>query len=104
MVFGFRTHSIDDPKLKQLFRGIHMWSQVVGSKAALLDLYPIFRNIPAFLMPMKNHVLDLQKKEKDLYVGHWIDAKTKLAKGTLKVSSTTPPISPKALDVFGDTS
>lgn len=94
MVFGFRTYSIDDPKLKQLFHGVHEWAQVVGSKsAALLDTYPIFRRLPSFLMPMKKHCQELHRKESALYGGHWLDAKANLAKGKLKVSSssTTPP-------------
>ncbi|KAF2703393.1 cytochrome P450 [Pleomassaria siparia CBS 279.74] len=42
MIFGFRTTSIHDKKLKQMYKGVEDWSKHTGSTAAaLLDVYPI---------------------------------------------------------------
>ena len=42
VVFGFRTISIDDPKLKQLFEGFEKFCEVTSTAlAALLDLFPV---------------------------------------------------------------
>ncbi len=85
MVFGFRTTAIDDPKLTQLYHGFEKWSEVVGSQtAALLDLYPILRMLPDFMLPARKHARRLFKNEKDLYVGHWMEAKEKAEAGALK--------------------
>ncbi|KAI1081433.1 cytochrome P450 [Whalleya microplaca] len=85
MIFGFRTTSIDDPKLKQLFHGFEQFSQVTGTQtAALLDLYPILRYLPDALVPMRKYSQDLHRKEYDLYVGCYLETKKKLREGIAK--------------------
>ena len=42
MVFGFRTTSIHDEKLEQLYHGVEKWSEVTGSSsAAVTNVYPV---------------------------------------------------------------
>ncbi|KAF1949794.1 cytochrome P450 [Byssothecium circinans] len=85
MVFGFRTTSIDDPKLKQLFHGFEKFSQVTGTDtAALLDLFPILRWLPDAVLPMRRYAKELHVKEKELYVGHWLNVKKAIKSGTAK--------------------
>ncbi|KAI1500781.1 cytochrome P450 [Biscogniauxia marginata] len=85
MVFGFRTTSINDPKLKQLYDGFKKFSEVSGSQtAALLDIFPILRYLPDALLPMRKYAKELHRKEYDLYVGHYLDAKRRLREGTAK--------------------
>ncbi|KAH9983676.1 cytochrome P450 [Xylariaceae sp. FL0662B] len=85
MIFGFRTTSIDDLKLKQLFDGFERFCEVTGTQtAALLDVYPIFRYLPDALLPMRKYSKDLHRKEYDLYVGHYLETKRKLREGTAK--------------------
>lgn len=87
MVFGFRTTSIHDEKLKQLYHGVEKWSEVTGSStAAVLNVYPILRRLPDLMLPMRRYAQGLHRKEKQLYVGHWMDAKTRILQGTSKVS------------------
>lgn len=88
MVFGFRTTGIHDKKLQQLYHGVEKWSEVVGSSAAaLLDVYPILRRLPDFMLPMRRYAKELHKNEKNLYVGHWMDSKNRILQGTSKVRS-----------------
>ncbi|KAK1996954.1 cytochrome P450 [Colletotrichum falcatum] len=84
MVFGFRTASIHDEKLKKLYHCTERWSEVVGSSAAaLLDVYPVLRNLGS-LSPVKRYAEKLHKEESALYVGHWMDAKKRVVEGTAK--------------------
>ncbi|ETN44005.1 uncharacterized protein HMPREF1541_10870 [Cyphellophora europaea CBS 101466] len=88
MVFGFRTLSINDPKLQQLFRatsqGFEHWGEVAGSAAAqILDLFPALQRLPSYLVPNYRHAQRLHKKEKQLYMGHWLKAKTGIRNGTV---------------------
>lgn len=88
MVFGFRTISIHDKRLLQLYHGVEKWSEVVGSSAAaLLDVYPILRRLPDFMLPMRRHAKKLHKSERELYVGHWLDSKKRVLQRTSKVRS-----------------
>ncbi|KAI5922679.1 cytochrome P450 [Camillea tinctor] len=85
MVFGFRTTDINDPKLKQLYHGFEKFSEVCGSAtASLLDLYPILRQLPDALLPLRRYVKELHRKESKLYVGHYLDTKKRLHEGTAK--------------------
>ncbi|OHX00730.1 cytochrome p450 [Colletotrichum incanum] len=84
MVFGFRTTSIHDEKLKKLYHCVERWSEVVGSSAAaLLDVYPPLRNL-GFVSPGKRYAEALHKEESALYIGHWMDAKKRVLQGTAK--------------------
>ncbi|EMD69700.1 hypothetical protein COCSADRAFT_76274 [Bipolaris sorokiniana ND90Pr] len=85
MVFGFRTPSIDDPKLKQLFWGIEKFSQVHGkTSAALLDLYPVLRSLPDAVLSERRHAKQLHEKSSELFVGLWLDVKKAIKNGTAK--------------------
>lgn len=85
MIFGFRTTSIDDPKLKQLFHGFEKFSEVLGSQtAALFDVFPLIRKLPDWAVPMRRYAKELHKKEKELYLGHWMNVKKAIKNGTAK--------------------
>jgi cytochrome P450 len=101
MVFGFRTTSTEDPKLKQLFsvrvsrlgddgllispQGFEKFSEVMGSEtAALLDVYPILRVLPDFMLPLRRYAKKLHAKERELYVGHWLNVKKAIKNKTAK--------------------
>ncbi|OAX81613.1 hypothetical protein ACJ72_04045 [Emergomyces africanus] len=85
IVFGFRTISINDPKFVQLFTGFEKTSELLGSEAAaLLDIFPILRALPDFMLPMRRYAKRLRKDENKLYVGHWMTAKNGFKHGTAK--------------------
>jgi hypothetical protein len=108
MVFGFRTTSIEDEKLVQLFhvslpqaipispasfliyqvlvefdiantippQGFELFSALLSSSsAAVLDLFPVLRRLPDALLPLRRYAKELHEKEKELYVGHWLNVK-----------------------------
>lgn len=92
IVYGFRTTSIDDPNLKQFFRSFEaVLMAASGTAAAFLDLYPVLRLVPESLLPASRRAKRLHRIEKKLYGGHWLEAKNKMEKGTLKVRNTSSP-------------
>lgn len=67
-------------------QGFEAWGEVVGNASAqLLDLYPILRKLPKMIAPGVRHAEELYKKERELYVGHWMDTKNRIEKGTCHV-------------------
>ncbi|RMJ17408.1 hypothetical protein CDV36_002920 [Fusarium kuroshium] len=85
MVFGFRTISIHDPKLKQLFEGFEKFCEVTSTTtAAVLDLFPVLKRLPDALLPLRRYAKELHQREKELYVGHWMNVKKGIKSGTAK--------------------
>ncbi|KAI1061390.1 hypothetical protein LB507_011315 [Fusarium sp. FIESC RH6] len=85
MVFGWRSPIYHDPKLEQLFNGFAEFAEINQTGiAALLDAFPVIRKLPDFLLPVQRKAKELHKKEKDLYLSHWLKAKQDIAAGTIK--------------------
>jgi hypothetical protein len=85
-VYGFRTPKIDDPNLLQLYDSIEKWSAVTGAgSAALLDVFPILRSLPAAVRPLYSYALSLKGDYFDLALSHWHNAKREVQEGTAKV-------------------
>ncbi|KAI6765051.1 hypothetical protein HG531_012150 [Fusarium graminearum] len=85
MVFGWRSPIYQDPKLMQLFDGFADFAEINQTGiAALLDTFPILRRLPDFLLPVQKKAKELHKKEKALYLSHWLKAKQDIANGTIK--------------------
>ncbi|KAL9107790.1 MAG: hypothetical protein Q9187_008378 [Circinaria calcarea] len=87
MVFGWRTTTHDDPKLIQLFDGFGDFAALneTGS-AALVDCFPALRWLPDFILPTHAKAKKLHKAEKELYLGHWLNAKNSVKIGTARPS------------------
>ena len=58
-----------------------------ATTSALLDVFPILRLLPDFMVPLKAHSKRLHKKEKKLYVDHWMNVKKAIKNGSAKVLS-----------------
>ncbi|KMU85571.1 O-methylsterigmatocystin oxidoreductase [Coccidioides immitis H538.4] len=85
MVFGWRTPTYEDAKMKQLFDGFSEFAEINQTgAAALIDFFPWLRNLPDFLLPLHKKAKDLHKHEKALYLGHWLKAKDDIRRGTIK--------------------
>ncbi|KAF2827188.1 cytochrome P450 [Ophiobolus disseminans] len=85
MVFGFRTTSHTDSKLRQLFDCFEKWGELAaGPSSQLLDIYPVLRRLPPFLRPNYRYAQGLHKTEMELYLGHWMATKRGLENGTGK--------------------
>ncbi|KAH8906486.1 putative cytochrome P450 [Coniochaeta sp. PMI_546] len=85
MVFGWRTPTYEDDKMKQLFEGFSDFAELNQTgMAAIVDFFPWLRNLPDFLLPAAKKAKELHKREKALYLGHWLKAKEEVRNGTIK--------------------
>lgn len=58
---------------------------MTGSQtAALLDVFPILRNLPDWAVPLRRYAKQLHEKESELYIGHWLNVKKAIKNGTAK--------------------
>lgn len=76
MVFGWRTPTYEDEKMKQLFDGFSEFAEINQTgTAAPIDFFPFLRILPDFMLPTQKKAKELHKREKALYLGHWLRAK-----------------------------
>ncbi|KAK8051995.1 hypothetical protein PG993_003380 [Apiospora rasikravindrae] len=79
MVYGVRTASIHDPKLRRLYDVIDEFVPTVGStESALLDFYPILRELPDALLPVKRKAKVQHANERELFLDHWTECKRRI--------------------------
>ncbi|KAH8728171.1 cytochrome P450 [Phaeosphaeriaceae sp. PMI808] len=103
MVFGFRTTSINDPKLLQLYQGFDKFAQFLATEsAALLDLYPLLRKLPDFALPSRRYAKRLHVKECELYLGHYRNAKNAIKNKTAKPSFCVDLVRAQDQEGFSD--
>ncbi|KAK8080564.1 hypothetical protein PG997_008382 [Apiospora hydei] len=96
MVYGVRTASIYDPKLRRLYDVIDEFVPTVGStESALLDFYPILRELPDALLPSKRKAKVQHANERALFLDHWTECKRRINE---KTSMVRPPCF--GIDVF----
>ncbi|RJE21071.1 to cytochrome p450 [Aspergillus sclerotialis] len=86
MVFGWRTATYEDPKMKQLFDGFSEFSAINQTgTAAIVDFFPwLGQRLPDFVLPTQRKAKELHKHEKALYLSHWMRAKQEAEDGTIK--------------------
>lgn len=85
MVFGWRTPTYEDEKMKQLFEGFADFADLNQTgTAALIDFFPWLRRLPEVMLPVQRKAKKLHKAEKALYLSHWLKAKEDVLKGTIK--------------------
>lgn len=84
MVFGWRTPTYEDEKMMQLFDGFSEFAELNQTGlAALVDFFPFLRVLPDFMNPAQKKARELHRKEKALYLSHWLKAKAETAAGTI---------------------
>ena len=84
MVFGWRTPTYEDPKMKQLFEGFSEFAHLNATGvAALVDFFPLLRNLPHSLLWTTREAKRLHIREKALYLSHWLTAKESIRNGTI---------------------
>lgn len=86
MVFGWRTPTYEDRKMKQLFDGFSEFAAINQTgTAAIVDFFPwVGQRLPDFLLPTQRKAKELHKHEKALYRSHWMRAKQESQDGTIK--------------------
>ncbi|KAF4953618.1 hypothetical protein FGADI_5954 [Fusarium gaditjirri] len=103
MVFGWRSPIYQDPKLMQLFDGFAEFAKINQTGiAALLDSFPVLRKLPDLLLPVQRKAKELHKKEKDLYLSHWLKAKQDIADGSIKPCFCVGLAEAQEKEKFGD--
>lgn len=86
MVFGFRTVSKDEEHVKQMFQNFSTFNQICSSiTAGLLDVFPILRYLPDFMISTKKRARESHIQEKDFYVNGWMKTKQQIKDGNAKV-------------------
>lgn len=85
MVFGWRTPTYEDPAMKQLFEGFAEFAEINQTGAAgLVDFFPVLRRLPDLLLPARKKAKELHRAEKQLYLKHWLNAKTAAKTGQIR--------------------
>ncbi|KAI1735255.1 cytochrome P450 [Xylaria scruposa] len=103
MTFGNRTTSIQDGRFKEAFDIFDRSSELIGSKtAAMLDLLPLLRRIPAFLLPVKREGQRIHRQERALYRQLYLDVKREVHDGTSKPCVTVDLIKIQEKEGFSD--
>lgn len=82
MTYGWRTSSNQDPKLALLFESLEKYLRLNHAGfAALAGLFPILRQLPAWMMPIKGAAIELYEEQRELYLGHWYEVKKAIREG-----------------------
>lgn len=103
MVFGWRTPTYEDPKMKQLFDGFSEFSDINQTgTAAIIDFFPFLGYLPEFLVPAQKKAKELHKHEKELYLSHWLQAKKEIKEGTIKPCFCEGMFQAQKKDEFSD--
>ena len=85
MVYGWRTPTYEDEKMQQLFNGFSEFADLNQTgAAAFIDFFPLLRHLPDFVLPAQKKAKELHKKEKKLYLSHWLTAKKATQEGSIK--------------------
>ena len=84
MVFGWRTPTYENAAIQQLFNGFNEFAEINQTgTAALIDFFPLLRNLPDWVLPTQKKARELHKAERELYLRHWLKAKDEIRKGTI---------------------
>lgn len=103
MVFGWRTPTYEDPKMKQLFDGFSEFSDINQTgTAAIIDFFPFLGWLPEFLIPAQRKAKELHKNEKALYLSHWLQAKKEIREGTINPCFCEGMFEAQKRDQFSD--
>ena len=84
MVFGWRTPTYADAKMRQLFEGFREFAEINQTgTAALLEFFPLLRSLPESIIRTQKKAKQLHQAERELYLGHWLKAKHEIKQGTI---------------------
>ncbi|PKS08389.1 hypothetical protein jhhlp_005333 [Lomentospora prolificans] len=84
MVFGWRTPTYEDEKMQQLFNGFSEFADINQTGvAAILDSFPFLRMLPDFILRLQKTAKQLHKREKALYLSHWLKVKEDIKNNTI---------------------
>lgn len=103
MVFGWRTPTFEDDKMKQLFDGFAEFADINQTgTAALIDFFPWLRRLPDFVLPAQKKAKELHMHERALYLGHWLKAKDEFQTGLIQPCFCVGMAEAQEADGFSD--
>ena len=80
--YRWRGPTYDDHHLQQLFEIFQEFLTIAHTATAgITEFFPFLRYLPDFLLPVQGR---LHRREKDLYMTHWLNAKTLVQAGNAR--------------------
>ncbi|KAI0197905.1 cytochrome P450 [Astrocystis sublimbata] len=105
MTFGYRIRSIQDSNFKEAFDIFDRSSELIGSRtAALVDLVPILRSLPAWLLPIKAEGKRIHERERRLFLRNYHSMKRDVKNGTAKPCISRDLVAMQEKEGFSDDS
>jgi cytochrome P450 len=84
----FRWKTFEEPGLQDFFHAFDWFTALNQTGgAALVDFFPVLRNIPAWLSSPKRQAIQHHKVELNIFKGHWMTAKQKILNKQLSANS-----------------
>ncbi|KAI8624784.1 cytochrome P450 [Xylariaceae sp. FL1651] len=103
IIYGWRTVRHDDPRLLQVFEGFYNFGLLAQTgAAAFADFFPVLRYLPDFMIPTKARAKALHKKEMNMYLQLWLDAKRSIEAGTCKECLCADMVKQQDIEGFTD--
>lgn len=82
---SWRSPTYDNSDVKQLFHGFEEFGKINQTpEALLLDVFPILRGLPDWIVRMKTRAKRLHHLEKPLYLRLWLNAKDSTENGNAR--------------------
>ena len=81
----WRGPTYDNYHLEQLFEIFQEFLTIAHTATAgIIEFFPILQYLPDFILPVKGAAKRLHKREKDLYMMHWLNAKDAIHAGNAR--------------------
>ncbi|KAF5867860.1 putative cytochrome p450 protein [Botrytis fragariae] len=105
MAFGFRMKTMEDPRARQMFDGFRSFNELAGSQIAnILDIFPILRHLPDFVLPIRRYARQLHAKEHKLFLDEYQNVKKSFDEGKEVPCFCSDLIKLQKKEKFSDTS
>ena len=79
----WRGPTYDNYHLQQLFEIFQEFLRIAHAPTAgFIEFFPLLQHLPDFMLPVQGEAKQLHRREKDLYMTHWLNAKEAIRKGT----------------------
>ncbi|PKY01231.1 hypothetical protein P168DRAFT_60524 [Aspergillus campestris IBT 28561] len=76
----------EDPKMKQLYDDSSEFAALDQTgAAAVIDFFPWISKLPGFLVHAQKHAKALHRREKALYLSHWLHALRDIARRSIRL-------------------
>ena len=99
----WRGPTYDDYHLQQFFEIFNEFLAIAHTgTATITEFFPLLRSLPDFLLPVQGSAKRLHKREKALYMRHWLDAKKNIYAGTARPCFCVQLVREQEIQGFSD--